>query len=76
MFDSLFKANFPNNLLYAHQFRDAGYCEVVVGAHGLARWHELHKWCRRHFDKNYTWCGHSFFFVHEKDAVFFALKWS
>ena len=37
---------------------------------------EVMVWCEEHFGNNWIWEWETIYFKHEKDLVFFKLKWS
>lgn len=38
--------------------------------------HLVRDWCEEHFGNNWIYDWNDFYFINEKDATFFALRWS
>ena len=43
---------------------------------GAAPFDEVAVWCEEHFGNNWIWEWETIYFKHEKDLVFFKLRWS
>ena len=43
---------------------------------GAAPFEELLDWCEQHFGDDWIWNFETIYFKHEKDLVFFKLRWS
>lgn len=59
-------------------FEEAGYIPIILNdkASG-AVWHDIHEWALEHIGySNYNWTGSVFWFMNEKDAMLFALRWA
>ena len=71
-------ANFNASQLSALQqkmLNDAGYCLVTLQYQ--FRWTEIHSWLQANVNQiDYVWFGTNFWFTHEKDAMWVALKFS
>lgn len=63
---------------WSTRFRDAGYFSVPLTDNNLLhQWQDVHRWCEHEFgERHYTWTGSIFWFENDRDAMWFALRWS
>lgn len=58
---------------YARDLGQAGFFSMEFGG---GDWAECHQWCLDTYGDRYTWTGHTFWFLTEQDAMWFALRWA
>lgn len=72
----LVSANFNASQLSARQqkmLNDAGYHLVTLQS--MFQWTEMHVWLKDNVNQgDYSWFGPNFWFTHERDAMWFSLK--
>ena len=67
----------PSELDVRRAYESKGYVSVLLGQQGMLEWPEVHRWCCQQFgEQNYIWTGSRFWFVNDRDAALFALRWA
>ena len=62
---------------WASRLKDAGYIGIPLNGRYMSEWPKVHEWCNTHIgESHYTWTGSTFWFENQKDANWFALRWS
>ena len=64
--------------VWSTRFQDAGYFSVPLTDNNLLHhWQDVHQWCEHEFgERHYTWTGSIFWVENDRDAMWFALRWS
>lgn len=73
--DSLISEGKVDNQNHCVLFEKAGYIPIALPR--ADPWQEVHAWAMEHIGyDNYNWTGNVFWFMNERDAMLFALRWA